>query len=142
MPPHRRIIILALCTGITAGLASSLNIEWMRYVVVVLIGILGALYWQLNEIREEAAKHVVRVVTHHLNNSLTVTLNRQYLDPSTREQIVDEELLRCLWVTQTILPALRFGLPELLNANRHPDPNEWSRPDIEKWRREQKHTVH
>ena len=142
MPPHRRIITIALCTGITAGLASSLNIEWMRYLMVVLIGVVGALFWQVNEVREEAEKHVVRVVSHHLNNSLTVTLNRRYLDPDTREQIVDEELLRCLWVTQTILPALKFGLSELLNSNRSPGPNQWARPDIEKWRQEQSPTVH
>jgi len=110
--------------------------------MVVLIGVVGALFWQVNEVREEAEKHVVRVVSHHLNNSLTVTLNRRYLDPDTREQIVDEELLRCLWVTQTILPALKFGLSELLNANRSPHPNQWARPDIEKWRQEQPPTVH
>lgn len=143
MPPHRRVIIIALCTGITAGLASSLSIEWMRYLMVVLIGVVGALFWQVNEVREEAEKHVVRVVSHHLNNSLTVTLNRRYLDPDTREQIVDEELLRCLWVTQTILPALKFGLSELLNANRRPDADDWVRPDIEKWRQEQEPpTIH
>lgn len=141
MPPYRRIIIIAFCTGITAGLASSLGIEWMRYLTVVLIGVVAALFWQMNEIRGEAERHVVRVVSHHLNNSLTVTLNRRYLDPNTREQIVDEELLRCLWVIQTILPTLKFGLPELFNPNRHSDPNEWARPDIEKWRREQRPTV-
>src|SRR5579872_7427963 len=141
MPPFRRIIIIAFCTGITAGLASSLGIEWMRYLMVVLIGVVAALFWQMNEIRGEAERHVVRVVSHHLNNSLTVTLNRRYLDPNTREQIVDEELLRCLWVIQTILPTLKFGLPALFNSNWQPDPNEWARPDICKWRQEQRPTV-
>ena len=81
MPAHRRIIIMAFSTGIIAGLAASLSIEWMRYLVVVLIGVVGALFWQLNEVREEAEKHVIRAVSHHLNNSLTVTMNRRYLDP-------------------------------------------------------------
>ena len=94
MPPHRRILIIAFSTGITAGLASSLSIEWMRYVLVVLIGVAGALFWQVDEIRGEAEKHVIRAVSHHVNNSLTVTMNRRYLDPDSREQIVDEELQR------------------------------------------------
>jgi hypothetical protein len=142
MPPHRRIIIMAFSTGITAGLAASFSIEWMRYLVVVLIGVVGALFWQLNEVREEAEKHVVRAVSHYLNNSLTVTMNRRCLDPNTREQIVDEELRRCVWVVQTILPALKVGLPELLNIKRHPHPSQWAQPDIEEWWRQRPPTVH
>ena len=92
MLPHRRILIMAFSTGIIAGLAASLNIEWMRYCVVVLIGVVGALFWQLNEIREEAERRVVRVVSHHLNNSLHIVMNRQLLDPNAREQIVDDQL--------------------------------------------------
>ena len=113
----------------------------MRYVLVVLIGVAGALFWQVNEIRGEAEKHVIRAVSHHLNNSLTVTMNRRYLDPDTREQIVDEELQRCAWVIQTILPRLRVGLPELLNIRRHSE-TEWARFDTEKWWQEQPPTVH
>jgi hypothetical protein len=142
MPPHRRIIIMAFSTGIIAGLAASLSIEWMRYLMVVLIGVVGALFWQLNEVREEAERHVVRAVSHHLNNSLNIVMNRRYLDPNARDQIVDEQLLRCVWAIQTILPALKVGLPELLNIKRHPHPSEWARPDIEKWRRQQPPTVH
>jgi hypothetical protein len=142
MPPHRRIIILAFSTGIIAGLAASLGIEWMRYLVVVLIGIVGALFWQVNEVREEAERQVVRAVSHHLNNSLSIVMNREHLDPNAREQIVDEQLLRCVWAIQTILPALNVGLPELLNIKRHPHPNEWAQPDIEKWRRRQPPNVH
>jgi hypothetical protein len=88
---------MAFSTGIIAGLAASLDIEWMRYLVVVLIAIVGALFWQLNEVREEAERRVVRAVSHHLNNSLSVVMNRQHLDPNAREQIVDEQLLRCVW---------------------------------------------
>src|SRR5213082_1212423 len=113
MPPHRRIIIMAVSTGIMAGLAATLSIEWMRYLVVVLIGVVGTLFWQLNEVREEAERRVVRAVSHHLNNSLSVLLNRRHLDPNAREEIVDEQLLRCVWAVQTILPALNVGLPEL-----------------------------
>ena len=113
MPTYRRIIIMAFSTGIIAGLAASLGIEWMRYLVVVLIGVVGALFWQLNEVREEAERRVVRAVSHHLNNSLSVLLNRRHLDPNAREEIVDEQLLRCVWAVQTILPALNVGLPEL-----------------------------
>jgi hypothetical protein len=142
MPPHRRILIIAFSTGITAGLASSLSIEWMRYLLVVLIGVAGALFWQVNEVREEAEKHVIRAVSHHLNNSLTVTMNRRYLDPSNREQIVDEELQRCAWVIHTILPRLRVGLPELLNIRRHPHEAQWTQIDAEKWWQEQPPTVH
>jgi len=142
MPPHRRIIIMAFSTGIIAGLAASLGIEWMRYLLVVLIGVVGALFWQLNEVREEAEKRVVRAVSHHVNNSLSIVINRQHLDPNAREQIVDEQLLRCVWAIQTILPALNVGLPELLNIKRHPHPSEWAQPDIEQLRRQQPPTVH
>jgi hypothetical protein len=142
MPPHRRIIIIAFSTGITAGLASSLSIEWMRYLLVVLIGVAGALFWQVNEIREEQEKHVIRAVSHHLNNSLTVTMNRRYLDPINREQIVDEELQRCAWVIQTVLPRLKVGLPELLNIRRHADDRRWTQIYTEKWWQEQPPTVH
>ena len=142
MLPHRKIIIMAFSTGIIAGLAASLGIEWMRYVMVVLIGVVGALFWQLNEVREDAERRVVRAVSHHLNNSLTVTMNRRYLDPSNREQIVDEELQRCAWVIHTILPRLRVGLPELLNIRRHPHEAQWTQIDAEKWWQEQPPTVH
>jgi hypothetical protein len=142
MPPHRRILIIAFSTGITAGLASSLSIEWMRYLLVVLFGVAGALFWQVNEVREEAEKHVIRAVSHHLNNSLTVTMNRRYLDPNNREQIVDEELQRCAWVIHTILPRLRVGLPELLNIRRHPREGQWTQIDADKWWQEQPPTVH
>jgi hypothetical protein len=94
MLPHRKIIIMAFSTGIIAGLAASLGIEWMRYVMVVLIGVVGALFWQLNEVREEAERRVVRAVSHHLNNSLSIVLNRQHLDPNAREQIIDDQLRR------------------------------------------------
>jgi hypothetical protein len=142
MLPHRRIIVMAFSTGIIAGLAASLGIEWMRYLVVVLIGIVGALFWQLNEVREEAERQVVRAVSHHLNNSLSIVMNRRHLDPNAREQIVDDQLLRCVWAIQTILPALNVGLPELLNIKRHPHPSEWVQPDIEKLRRQQPPTIH
>jgi len=141
MPAHRRIIIMAFSTGIIAGLAASLDIEWMRYLMVVLIGVVGALFWQLNEVREEAERRVVRAVSHHLNNSLSIVMNRQHLDPNAREQIVDEQLLRCVWAIETILPSLNVGLPELLNIKRHSHPTEWTRPDIEQFRRQQS-TVH
>jgi hypothetical protein len=142
MLPHRRILIMAFSTGIIAGLAATLSIDWMRYVMVVLIGVVGALFWQLNEVREEAEKRVVRAVSHHINNSLSIVLNRQHLDPNAREQIVDEQLLRCVWAIQTILPALNVGLPELLNIRRHSHPTELTRPDIEQLRRQQSPTVH
>jgi hypothetical protein len=141
MSPRRQILIIAFSTGITAGLASSLSIDWMRYLLVVLIGVAGALFWQVNEIREEAENHVIRAVSHHLNNSLTVTMNRRYLHPDTREQIVDEELQRCAWVIQTILPSLKVGLPELLNIKRHSYPGQWPHPE-EKWWQQQPPTVH
>lgn len=142
MPPHRRIIIMAFSTGIVAGLAASLGIEWMRYLVVVLIGVVGALFWQLNEVREDAERTVVRAVSHHLNNSLSIVMNRQHLDPNAREQIIDDQLLRCVWAIQTILPALNVGLPELLNIRKSSHPNEWTQPDIEQLRRQQMPTVH
>jgi hypothetical protein len=142
MPAHRRILIMAFSTGVIAGLAASLGIEWMRYLVVVLIGIVGALFWQLNEVREESEKRVVRAVSHHLNNSLSIVLNRRHLDPNAREQIIDDQLRRCVWAVQTILPALNVGLPELLNIKRHPHPTEWIQPDIEQLRRQQPPTVH
>lgn len=142
MPPHRRIIIMAISTGIIAALAASLNVEWMRYFVVVLIGVVAALFWQVNEVREEAEKRVVRAMSHHLNNSLNIVMNRRHLDPNAREQIVDEQVLRCVWAMQTILPALNVGLPELLNIKRHSHPTEWSEPDIEQLRRQPPSIVH
>lgn len=137
MPPHRRILIMAISTGIIAALAASLNIEWMRYFVVVLIGIVAALFWQVNEVREEAEGRVVRAMSHHLNNGLNIVMNRRHLDPSAREKIVDEQVLRCVWAIQTILPALNVGLPELLNIRRHSHPTEWSEPDIEQLKQRQ-----
>ena len=142
MLPHRKIVIMAFSTAIIAGLAASLNIEWMRYCVVVLIGVVGALFWQLNEVREEAERRVVRAISHHLNNSLSIVMNRQHLDPNAREQIVDEQLLRCAWAAQTILPALNVGLPELLNIKRHSHPTEWTQPDLAQLRAHQPPTVH
>ncbi len=141
MPPHRRIIIMALATGIIAGLAASLNIEWMRYLMVVLIGVVGALFWQVNEIREEAERRVIRAMSHHLNNSLNIVMNRRHLDPTAREQIVDEQVLRCVWAIQTILPSLNVGLPELLNIKRSSHPTEWTVPDLEQLKK-QASTVH
>jgi len=142
MPAHRRIIIMAVSTGIIAGLAASLGIEWMRYLVVVLIGVAGALFWQVNEVREEAERRVVRAMSHHLNNSLNIVMNRRHLDPSAREQIVDEQVQRCVWAMQTILPALNIGLPEILNIRRHSHPTEWTEPDIEQMTRKQPPIVH
>lgn len=142
MPAHRRILIMAFSTGIIAGLAASLSIEWMRYLMVVLIGVVGALFWQLNEVREEAERRVVRAMSHHLNNSLSIVMNRQHLDPNAREQIVDEQLLRCVWAIETILPALKVGLPELFNVKRHTHPTEWTQPSIEQLRKHQPPTVH
>jgi|GraSoiStandDraft_58_1057296.scaffolds.fasta_scaffold131955_1 hypothetical protein len=137
MPPHRRIIIMAVSTGIIAALAASLNVEWMRYFVVILIGVVAALFWQVNEVREEAERRVVRAMSHHLNNSLNIVMNRRHLDPNAREKIVDEQVLRCVWAMQTILPALNVRLPELLNIRRHSHPTEWSEPDIEQLRQQQ-----
>jgi hypothetical protein len=142
MPDHRRIVIMAISTGIVAGLAASLGIEWMRYLVVVLIGVVGALFWQVNEVREEAERRVVRAMSHHLNNSLSIVLNRQYLDPNAREQIVDEQVERCVWAIQTILPSLNVGLPELLHIKRPSHPTDWSLPDIERFKRQQPPNVH
>jgi len=133
---------MAVSTGIIAGLAASLGIAWMRYLVVVLIGVAGALFWQVNEVREEAERRVVRAMSHHLNNSLNIVMNRRHLDPSAREQIVDEQVLRCVWAMQTILPALNIGLPELLNIRRHSHPTEWTEPDIEQMTRKQPPIVH
>ena len=142
MPPHRRIMIMAISTGIIAALAASLNVEWMRYFVVILIGVVAALFWQVNEVREEAERRVVRAMSHHLNNSLNIVMNRRHLDPNAREQIIDDQLLRCVWAVQTILPALNVGLTELLNIKRHPHPTEWTQPDIEQLRQQQPPTVH
>ena len=142
MPPYRRIIIMAFSTGTIAALAASLDVEWMRYLVVVLIGVIAALFWQVNEVREEAERRVVRAVSHHLNNSLSIVMNRQFLDPSAREQIVDDQLQRCVWAMKTILPALNIGLPQLLNIRRHSHPSEWTQPDPEQLRQQQSPSVH
>ena len=69
-------------------------------------------------------------------------MNRRHLDPNAREQIVDEQLLRCVWAIETILPALNVRLPELLKVKRHPHPTEWTQPDMEQLRRQQPPTVH
>jgi len=114
----------------------------MRYLMVVLIGVAGALFWQVNEIREESEKRVIRAMSHHLNNSLNVVMNRRHLDPSAREQIVDEQVLRCVWAIQTNLPSLSVGLPELLNIQRSSHPTEWTTPDIEQLKRTASSTVH
>jgi hypothetical protein len=119
---------MAFSTGIIAGLAASLSVEWMRYLLVDLIGMVGALFWQLNEVREQAERRVVRAMSHHLNNSLNIVMNRRHLDPNAREQIVDEQLQPCVWAIETILPALNVGLPELLNLKRHSHPTEWTQP--------------
>lgn len=140
MSPRRRIVIMALSTGVIAALAASLDVEWMRYLVVVLIGIVGALFWQLNEIREEAERRVIRAMSHHLNNSLNVVMNRRHLPQDAREQIVDEQVLRCVWAIQTILPSLNIGLSELLSVKKSPL-QDWTVPDIEQLRRRQT-TVH
>ncbi len=142
MSPHRRIVIMAVATGMIAGLAASLDIEWMRYLMVVLIGVVGALFWQLNELREEAERRVIRAMSHHLNNSLNVVMNRRHLPADAREQIVDEEVLRCVWAMQTILPSLNIGISEILNIRRAPQPSDWTVPDIEQLRRQQSSTVH
>lgn len=126
---------MAFSTGIIAGLAATLGIEWMRYLVVVLIGVVAALFWQLNEVREDAERRVVRAVSHHLNNSLSIVMNRQHLDPNAREQIVDEQLLRCVWAIETILPALKVGVADLLNLKRRTHPTEWTQPNLEQLKR-------
>lgn len=142
MPAHRRIIIMAFATGITAGLAATLGIDWMRYLVVVLIGVVAALFWQLNEAREDAERQVIRVMSHHLNNSLGIMMNRQFLDPTAREQIVDDQLRRCVWAVETILPTLKLGLPDLLKLRRRSQQTEWTEPAVEQLRRPQPPTVH
>lgn len=142
MPAHRRIIIMAIATGIIAALAASLDVEWMRYLLVVLIGVVAAMFWQVNEVRDEAERRVVRAMSHHLNNSLSIVMNRQHLDPNAREKIVDEQLWRCVWAMHTILPALNVKLPELLNLKRRTHPTEWTEPDIEKFREQQPPTIH
>jgi hypothetical protein len=142
MPPLRRIFIMAISTGIMAALAASLSVDWMRYLVVVLIGVVGALFWQVNEVREEAERRVVRAMSHHLNNGLNIVMNRRHLDPDAREQIVDDQVLRCVWAIQTILPALNLGLPQLLNIKRHPHPTEWTEPDLAQFRKQQRTSVH
>ena len=132
---------MALSTGVIAALAASLDVEWMRYLVVVLIGVVGALFWQMNEIREEAERRVVRAMSHHLNNSLNVVMNRRHLPQDAREQIVDEQVLRCVWAIQTILPSLNIGLSELLSVKKSPMPD-WTVPDVEQLRRRQQTMVH
>ena len=141
MSPRRRIVIMALSTGVIAALAASLDVEWMRYLVVVLIGVVGALFWQMNEIREEAERRVVRAMSHHLNNSLNVVMNRRHLPQDAREQIVDEQVLRCVWAIQTILPSLNIGLSELLSVKKSPMPD-WTVPDVEQLKRRQQTMVH
>lgn len=131
---------MALGTGIVAGLAASLSIDWMRYLMVVLIGVVAALFWQVNELRTEAEARVVRTMTHHLNNSLNIVMNRRHLPQDMREQIIDDQVLRCVWAIQTILPSLNVGLPELLT--RPAQPQDWTLPDIEQLRRQQPPTVH
>jgi len=133
---------MAFSTGVIAWLASSLSIEWMRYLTVVLIGIVAALFWQVNEMREEAERRVVRAISHHMNNSLSIVMNRQHLDPNRREQIIDEQLLRCAWAVQSILPALNVGVRELMNLKRRSHPTEWTFPDLEELRRQQPPMVH
>jgi hypothetical protein len=143
MSPHRRILVMALSTGIIAALAASLSIEWMRYLLVALIGVVAALFWQVNEIREEAERRVIRAMSHHLNNSLNVVMNRRHLPQEAREQIVDEQVLRCVWAIQTILPSLNIGLPELLKFRGNSPPQaDWEMPDIQDLRRQQSLTVH
>jgi hypothetical protein len=142
MPEHRRIVFMALSTGVMAGLAASLDIEWMRYLMVVLIGVVGALFWQVNEVREEAERRVIRAMSHHLNNSLNVVMNRRHLPADAREQIVDDEVLRCVWAMQTILPSLNVGLSEILNLKKTAFAADWSVPDVDQLRRQQPPTVH
>ena len=140
MSPFRRILIMAFSTGVIAGLAASLGIEWMRYVMVVLIGVVAALFWQVNEIREEAERRVVRAMSHHLNKSLNIVMNRRHLPQDAREQIVDEQVLRCVWAIQTILPSLSVGLSELLK--RPSSPADWAVPSAEELKRPGTATVH
>ena len=140
MSPFRRILIMAFSTGILAAVAASLDVEWMRYVMVVLIGVVAALFWQVNEIREEAERRVVRAMSHHLNNSLNIVMNRRHLPQDAREQIVDEQVLRCVWAIQTILPSLSVGLSELLK--RPSSPADWAVPSAEEMKRPGTATVH
>lgn len=140
MSPYRRILMMALSTGIIAALAASLDIEWMRYIMVALIGVVAALFWQVNEIRAEAERRVIRAMSHHLNNSLNVVMNRRHLPEDAREQIVDEQVLRCVWAIQTILPSLSLGLSELLK--RPSRPVEWAVPNVEELKRPGAATVH
>ena len=140
MSPFRRILIMAFSTGILAAVAASLDVEWMRYVMVVLIGVVAALVWQVNEIREEAERRVVRAMSHHLNNSLNIVMNRRHLPQDAREQIVDEQVLRCVWAIQTILPSLSVGLSELLK--RPSSPADWAVPSAEELKRPGTATVH
>jgi hypothetical protein len=142
MPPHRRIIIMALSTAIIAALAASLGVEWMRYLVVVLIGVVAALFWQVNEIREESERIVVRAMSHHLNNSLNIVMNRRHLPQDAREQIVDEQVLRCVWAIQTILPSLNVGLSELLSVKRSSGSPDWAVPNFRQGRQTQRPNVH
>ena len=132
MSPFRRILIMAFSTGIIASVAASLGVEWMRYLMVALIGVVAALFWQVNEIREESERRVIRAMSHHLNNSLNVVMNRRHLPQEAREQIIDEQVLRCVWAIQTILPSLNLGLSELL---KQPSSREWAVPDIEQLKR-------
>ena len=131
---------MAFSTGILAAVAASLDVEWMRYVMVVLIGVVAALFWQVNEIREEAERRVVRAMSHHLNNSLNIVMNRRHLPQDAREQIVDEQVLRCVWAIQTILPSLSVGLSELLK--RPSSPADWAVPSAEELKRPGTATVH
>jgi hypothetical protein len=133
---------MALSTGIVAALAASLSIEWMRYLVVVLIGVVAALFWQVNEIREESERRVVRAMSHHLNNSLSVVMNRRHLPQDARERIVDEQVLRCVWAIQTFLPSLNIRLSELLRGKRPSPSPDWAVPDVEHLMRYQPPTVH
>jgi len=122
---------MALSTGIIAALAASLGVQWMRYLLVVLIGVVAALFYQVNEIREESERRVVRAMSHHLNNSLNVVMNRRHLPQDAREQIVDEQVLRCVWAIQTILPSLSCGLLELLSVKRYSSNSDWTVPNVE-----------
>ena len=143
MSPRRRILVMALSTGVIAALAASLSVEWMRYLLVVLIGVVAALFWQVNEIREEAERRVIRAMSHHLNNGLNIVMNRRHLPQEAREQIVDEQVLRCVWAIQTILPSLNIGLPELLKFKPSSRPHfDWEMPDLEDLKRQQSLTIH
>ena len=133
---------MALSTGIIAALAASLDVQWMRYLLVALIGVVAALFYQVNEIREESERRVVRAMSHHLNNSLNVVMNRRHLPQDAREQIVDEQVLRCVWAIQTILPSLNCGLSGLLGVKSSSSSSNWAVPDVEQLRSSQVPTVH